>query len=741
MLCISFRERRPISDQCGNSQVVLLGKLPEAPCSISLCPQATSVALGYEGAVKIYNIVLESLVESYSFETDAHPEVCFSPSGHLIAFTKGSEICLYYSSGFKAHTSFQRHKAKVQNLIWRHDKCLLSSDAAGAIYEWDLPRKRASWKHTLPEVTHTCMATPKNSPDELFVVSSDGNIRCLRDGKEIDKCSTNVSEVTAMVVVDELVLVGSTEGKLVGFELSLRFPIFEISHHIGSIVHLVEFREGTSIMALDTYGIASTWKFEDKNYTGRLPSRTELLINVDKREEFVREIRAMEVMLRGCTEKADLERQQLLSEHEGKEAEALQKHRDIQSALQSSLDKLKDELETIKEYWETKDVIKIKEIQREKEENESDFQLKMVEEEKCLLRAKEERTRLQEDFEQSVAQRQEERQAVIEDFGIKCVRHQRRIAELQQVLEKENCILSDVKQEREDFDKFLVEEANTINPPVIGPETYSDIRIKTGRHKCLEQIEATNAQVSYQKEICRTMEDVFKKKHNLFQQLQNIAEELKVKVNQALGDINRIEKVLDNKSVFSSELEHEAEELSVEGNLKIEECEEELSAKKRELVELKKELHKCREHHYGLTTKLRILRREETVQNERLQSTEKSVMDNSRQLMAAELLLERYRQEFINSTSDCPSTLSLRWAILRLYEKRVSKTHIREENVFVVDTDPYVRFCSQRDHYENLINVIRSRTAQIRSTFREYFVKLAKVSCFHQKIRIRQWLF
>ncbi|GIY99796.1 hypothetical protein CEXT_22781 [Caerostris extrusa] len=124
---------------------------------------------------------------------------------------------------------------------------------------------------------------------------------------------------------------------------------------------------------------------------------------------------------------------------------------------------------------------------------------------------------------------------------------------------------SDVKQEREDFDKFLAEEANTFSPPVIGPETYSDIRIKTGRHKCLEQIEATNAQ----KEICRTMEDVFKKKHNLFQQLQNIAEELKVKVNQALVDINRIEKVLDNKSVFSSQLEDEAAELSVKATLKL----------------------------------------------------------------------------------------------------------------------------------------------------------------------------
>ncbi|KAF8784094.1 hypothetical protein HNY73_011677, partial [Argiope bruennichi] len=63
-------------------------------------------------------------------------------------------------------------------------------------------------------------------------------------------------------------------------------------------------------------------------------------------------------------------------------------------------------------------------------------------------------------------------------------------------------------------------------------------------------------------------------------------------------------------------------------------------------------------------------------------------------LVAAELLLERYRMEFVNYTSECPNAMALRWAMLRLYEKRVAKTAVKigmecpasilEDEVFVV---------------------------------------------------------
>ncbi|GFQ81891.1 cilia-and flagella-associated protein 57, partial [Trichonephila clavata] len=176
---------------------------------------------------------------------------------------------------------------------------------------------------------------------------------------------------------------------------------------------------------------------------------------------------------------------------------------------------------------------------------------------------------------------------------------------------------------------------------------------------------------------------------------------------------------------YSNKLQLEALELTVEGDHKIKECQLELENKENELAEVKQKLQKIKDSHKELSAILKIRKREEIVLNERLKSTEKSVIENTRKVMAAEIYLERYRLEFVSSTSECPSASALRWAMLRLYEKRVAKTRIKEETLFF-DTDPVIRFHNQIDHYQFLINTIKNRTAQIKNTFRENFVKLAK---------------
>ncbi|GFT07707.1 cilia-and flagella-associated protein 57 [Trichonephila clavipes] len=72
---------------------------------------------------------------------------------------------------------------EVQNLLWRHDNSLLSSDDEGTICEWDIPRKKASWKLSLPKVNHVALASPsKDLSDDLYVASSDNKIRLIKDG-------------------------------------------------------------------------------------------------------------------------------------------------------------------------------------------------------------------------------------------------------------------------------------------------------------------------------------------------------------------------------------------------------------------------------------------------------------------------------------------------------------------------------------------------------------------------------
>ncbi|GBM45927.1 Cilia- and flagella-associated protein 57 [Araneus ventricosus] len=611
----SCSKSRIILRDFSTERVFLREELPAAPCSLSLCPLATTLAIGQEGIVRVCNIVLDALVETKCFEVTTHSQVSFAPGSHILAFTDNNVIRLCYSIGFKELTSFERHTGKVHILRWRNDNHLLSSDDEGAIYEWDIPRKRASWKLSVPEVVHTCIATPCKGYD-VYVASADGKIRRIKDGIVLNNCSPNVTEVTAMSVIEEWLLIGTRHGKILGLNLCLSETNFQVQCQTGSIIHFAILEDAKSMMAIDEFGVASTWYFQGEKGKESLPSRAEVLIDLDKQKESIQCAEYLEEELRLCTEKTEANREKQRKQLQEVEAEAKGKYSKVEDSLKATVQKLKEELEDIKKSKEENHLNMKRLIENEKEENEKDFLQKLSEEEARLEWEKKERASFERKFQNTISQMTREKREALEDFQTKYARHQERLQRLKDALQK---------------------------------------------------------------------------------------------------------------SEFSHQLEGAAVELSTEGNQKIEECEEEMRQKSKKLQEIKDQLQKCKESQKELGALLKVKRREETVLNERLKSTENSVMDNTRKLLAADLLLERYRMEFVNSTSECPNATALRWAMLRLYEKRVAKPAVKEESLFFTDTDPYIRFCKQRDHYENLINVVRSRTSQIKATFRENSIKLAKV--------------
>ncbi|CAL1286904.1 unnamed protein product, partial [Larinioides sclopetarius] len=175
-------------------------------------------------------------------------------------------------------------RVKVHVLLWRNNNHLLSSDNEGSIYEWDIPRKRASWKLSIPDIIHTCFATPCKG-DEVYVASADGKIRRIKDGIVLNSCSPNVTEVTALSVIEQWLLVGTKDGKLLGLDLTLRATNFQLHCQTGSIIHFSILDDVKSVMAIDEFGIASTWNFQRERSTESLPSRAVLLIDVDKQKE------------------------------------------------------------------------------------------------------------------------------------------------------------------------------------------------------------------------------------------------------------------------------------------------------------------------------------------------------------------------------------------------------------------------------------------------------------------------
>ncbi|GFQ98690.1 uncharacterized protein TNCT_323811 [Trichonephila clavata] len=535
---------------CDFREVVLRNQLSSKPRSISLCSLGISLAIGHEDAVRIYNVVNDTLVETKSFK--------------------------------------EASDSRVQNLLWRHDNSLLSSDDEGTIYEWDIPRKKATWKLSLPKVKHVAFASlSKDISDYLYVASSDNKIRRIKDGKVTADHSLNNVKVTTLLVTDDLLLAGSDTGKIVGFLLTLRATTFEVRFHVGSICHVASFCDGTSVIAIDSYGIVSTWNFQNKTYGGTLPSRKEVLIDVDKKKKLMQNINEMEEKLRQCTQKADEGKALQNTRFQGEEMKVWGEYREIQCSLRSTIHKLEDEIRVLKSEFEKKRLNNMSTIKKEEEKNEKYFKKKLAEEEVCLQQAKEERERLLQEFERSLAQLKSEKEDVVKEFNTKYCRHQDKFQELEDILDRERAVLEMTKNEREDYIRQATDTRLRS-----GFDAVCDLRNEMVKEKYMPELDGINSEFNYEKERNRSIEEDFRKKHDTFRRLDEIAKDLKIRLDQKLGDIFRMEAVLDTKTDYSNKLQLEALELTVEGDHKIKECQLELENKENELAEVKQKLQK-----------------------------------------------------------------------------------------------------------------------------------------------------
>ncbi|GFT72045.1 cilia-and flagella-associated protein 57 [Nephila pilipes] len=408
MICADTIQMFPLQASCSETtiiimdyitgEVVLRNQLPAVPCSITLCSLGTSVAIGFEDAVRIYNVVNDSLVETISFK--------------------------------------EASDSQVRNILWRHDNSLLSSDDKGTIYEWDIPRKEPSWKFVLPGIDHRALAAPrKDVSGDLYVASSDSKIRRIKNGEVMEDCGLNNVRITAMLATSDLLLAGSDTGKILGFLLPLRVTTFEMHCHAGSICHFAAFLDSTSIMVMDSYGIMSTWNFKNNTYERPLPSRNIVLIDIHKQEELIQNINEMEEKLRERSQISADGKALQSTRFQADERKTWEEYRKVQCSLRSTTDKLEEEIKVLETEFEKKHANNMQNIEKEKEEDEKYFRNKLAEEGVCLEQAKAERERSQQEFEREMTQLRIEKQAVIDEFGAKYSRHEDRVRELEDVLD------------------------------------------------------------------------------------------------------------------------------------------------------------------------------------------------------------------------------------------------------------------------------------------------------------------
>ncbi|XP_035223096.1 cilia- and flagella-associated protein 57-like isoform X2 [Stegodyphus dumicola] len=666
--------------------VLFWEKMENKICSIAIHPLGLNLLIGYDKGVKFYNILLNKLVEVKHFDQYSYPQVSLSKAGHMMVLTSGSDIHVY-NLNFERYAELKGHKSVVNQVVWRDDNHLISSDQEGTIHEWDIIKKKEIWVYKIPEQTCSAFAV---STDNTYVASSGGKVRRFSNTVLNGELDAHV-QMTALVIADIMLLGGTMKGSITAFPLTLEGgAIFEIPCHQSNVINLRLKDGGCTLLATGEDGMISTWRVQNVNSTETDLFAEEVLIERKVLEEEDDLILEMEKKLDNQMTKYENDRRLQNEQHEKEMACAIQGYKAIQKRQMSKIMELTEKNYNIQSSSEEELVKRIEKIRGQKNKDKQEIEAKILNESERREKLVAEREKVRKLYDSEISKIRDENESSISTMRELNEKDEAKIKELETSMQKELDARAKIVAQNKDFYQNF-EELTAKKSEEFNSRLRSDLEKRLYENSLItSEIERLRGELKYEKECCRALDAEFGTKKKMHENLESTIKYIKDKISQLHDDICRKESVLDDKGSMTVVLEEEAKEmvhLNSEADWKHEDYRKVLEIKIKELSDIDKELKK---------------------------------------LMKTQLVMERYKAEFVSCTENIQDSKALRWAMLRLLQMRILKGPIKEEEVFVGDTDPYSKFCRLRDHYESLISTILNRTKEVQTTFRKNYVKLAK---------------
>lgn len=119
--------------------LIMLKQYNENISGIALHPMGLFCLIGFTDKLRFMNILIDDLLPIHEIAVRNCRTIRFSHGGHLFAAVNGNVIQIYTTIGFYNLYVLKGHTGKVKTLLWSHtDLKIISMDAEGAIYEWDM---------------------------------------------------------------------------------------------------------------------------------------------------------------------------------------------------------------------------------------------------------------------------------------------------------------------------------------------------------------------------------------------------------------------------------------------------------------------------------------------------------------------------------------------------------------------------------------------------------------------------
>ncbi|KAJ3295034.1 Cilia- and flagella-associated protein 57 [Borealophlyctis nickersoniae] len=185
--------RKPLIATCGADKSVRIWNyvdnclevmkiFDDEPMSIALHPSGLYVLVGFAGALKLMNVLIDDIRPYWETNVRGCRECRFSHGGQYFAAVHGSTITLYTTWSFDPLGTLKGHQGKVRSISWSPDDTrLVTCGIDGAVYDWNVRTLKREGE-VVQKGNVFGGAAYTGDMKLVYAVGSDGNIKEIENG-------------------------------------------------------------------------------------------------------------------------------------------------------------------------------------------------------------------------------------------------------------------------------------------------------------------------------------------------------------------------------------------------------------------------------------------------------------------------------------------------------------------------------------------------------------------------------
>uniref|UniRef100_A0A8C4J318 Cilia and flagella associated protein 57 n=1 Tax=Dromaius novaehollandiae TaxID=8790 RepID=A0A8C4J318_DRONO len=703
----------------------------EEAYTVSLHPTGLFCLVGFSDKLRLMSLLYEDMHVFKEFTIRGCRECAFSNGGHLFAAVNGNVIHIYSTTTFENTNNLKGHSGKIRAVKWSADDAkLVSCDAHGAVYEWNLLTGKRESECVLRSCNYSSIALSPFAKI-IFAVGSDQTL------KEISESSI-LHEVPAFDVVYTAIAVSRSGhmlfiGTSLGTIRTMRYPLplptefNEYQAHAGPVTKMSVTDDDLFLLTASKDGSFLIWKVYDKE--GQILKR-------EKEVEYAEEVL---IMRSDIEEKGQamldlqIRVKELQTENDYqlrlKDINCNEKIKEIKEIFTQEIDCLKTKHEILqaeKEKQELQHQYQLFELMkkqaREVQDLESSNNQKLLMENEKYQELQVKSQRMQEEYEKQLHDLEESKSKALEElteyYEEKLNEKSVLLEETEETIRQQLHIYEEIKKQIEDDGDQEIQEIKIKYERRLQEEKESNLRLKgeTGimrkRFNSLQKdIEDRNSEIEEMKLEQQKLQGIITSLEKDILALKREIQERDDTIQDKEKRIYDLKKKNQELEKFKFVLDYKIKELKKQ----IQPRENDIMVMKEQIREMEGELERFHKQNAQLELKITDLQ-------QKLKATDRQVHRERQKEQNMKAVIKRFKTDLHNCVGFLQDSKKLKDRICELYTKYVRQTDMVE--TVELDTDLQQEYIRQREYLERNFATLKKKVVKENEIHRADYMRI-----------------